>query len=103
MTSKVKQLIDAGNTQALEQWLMNTKEAFKEQTTLIELYSAEDDLARTLMPADLEKAGFYPVKTTGNGDCLYKAASIGIAGKTVYIREYPNYIYGTNSCLTYFK
>ena len=44
------------------------------------------------MPADLEKAGFYPVKTTGNGDCLYNAASIGIAGKTVYMREYPNYI-----------
>lgn len=97
MTSKVKGLIKEGNTRALETWLTNTKQTIKGYTTLRSLVSAEDDLARILLPADLEIAGFYPVKTTGNGDCLYNAASIGIAGKITYTSEYSNLVLSFSS------
>ena len=81
MTSKVKGFIDEGNTQALGEWLTDTKRTIKRQSSLNTLLSTEDDLARALLPADLKSAGLYPVKTTGNGDCLYNAASIGISGE----------------------
>ena len=57
MTSKVKGLIEEGNTRALETWLTNTKQTIKGQTSLKSLVSAKDDLARILLPADLEIVG----------------------------------------------
>ena len=100
MTSKVKSQIEEGNTLALETWLTNTKQTIKEQKSLRPLVGAEEGLPRILLPADLEIAGFYPVKTTGNGDCLFNAACIGIAGKITLV-NIPTRL-EISSCLVFF-
>ena len=42
-----------------------------------------DELSMTLMPSDIPEPNLTPMKTTGNGDCLFNAASLHIKG--IYI------------------
>ena len=39
-----------------------------------------DNLAEVLAPTDMPFSNTRPVKTTGNGDCLFNAASIYLKG-----------------------
>ena len=40
-----------------------------------------DELAATLLPYDLPVPNLRPLKTTGNGDCLFNAASLFLKDK----------------------
>ena len=43
----------------------------------------QDDLALALMPEDIPNE-LLPIKTTGNGNCLYNAMSLQIEGLYMY-------------------
>ena len=86
MTSDVKKLIEEKDKERLQSWLTNSKAIIVKETksTRACFYVGEDELAKMLLSLDLPTPDFYPAKTTGNGNCLYNAASTGLIGIYFY-------------------
>ena len=84
MTSEVEKLIKTRDIGGLETFLKDTKHLIQRRTISPTCLShEEDELAKFLLPTDLPELSLNPVKTSGNGDCLYNAASIGLIGSCI--------------------
>jgi hypothetical protein len=82
----VKYLIDKGDIESLKTLQQHQQKYLQQEDrthTKIKRSLKKDDFALLLLPSDMPKlaTSLFPAKTTGNGDCLFNAASIIFKGK----------------------
>lgn len=85
--TEVERLIENGENEGLQVLQKHQKRYIQQETNNARKKSymslETDDLAMCLLPSDIPQLEptIYPVKTTGNGDCLFNAVSIILTGK----------------------